>query len=34
MKDATFDKATGLWTVNIENGKSFTVSESIFDQTK
>ena len=26
VKDATFDKSKGLWTVNIESGKSFTVS--------
>ena len=22
MKDATFDKSKGMWTVNIESGKS------------
>ena len=26
VKDATFDKLKGLWSVNIENGKSFAVS--------
>jgi hypothetical protein len=26
VKDATYDKSKGLWTVNIEDGKSFTVS--------
>ena len=25
VKDAVFNKSKGLWTVNIESGKSFTV---------
>lgn len=28
VKDAIFDKAGGMWTINIESGKSFKVSSA------